>query len=123
MHDVFLAALKQLHTLRKDSAFPGWLAMIARNRARDHYRRIQETAELPEEIAATDNHMHEAGAILEAIRSLPEAYREPLILRLVGGMTGDEIAARTGLKPASVRVNLHRGMKLLRARLRGEGRP
>jgi RNA polymerase sigma-70 factor (ECF subfamily) len=32
-------------------------------------------------------------------------------------MTGPEIAARTGLTPASVRVNLHRGMKLLRAKM------
>jgi len=51
------------------------------------------------------------------VRSLPAAYGEPLILRLVEGMTGPEIAARTGLTEGSVRVNLHRGMKLLRARL------
>ena len=51
------------------------------------------------------------------IRELPEAYRETLVLRLVEGMTGPEIAGRTGLTPASVRVNLHRGMKLLREKL------
>jgi RNA polymerase sigma-70 factor (ECF subfamily) len=32
-------------------------------------------------------------------------------------MTGPEIASRTGLTAASVRVNLHRGMKLLREKL------
>ena len=52
--------------------------------------------------------------ILELIKTLPEAYRETLILRLVEGMTGPEIAARTGLTPESVRVNLCRGMKMLR---------
>jgi RNA polymerase sigma-70 factor (ECF subfamily) len=61
--------------------------------------------------------------VLAAIRALPEAYREPLILRLVEGMSGEEIAARTGLTPASVRVNLHRGMKRLRESLNKEGRP
>ena len=55
--------------------------------------------------------------MLEAIRSLPEAYRESLALRLVQGMTGPEIADRLGLTPGSVRVNLHRGMKRLRDRL------
>jgi len=35
----------------------------------------------------------------------------------VEGMTGPEIAERTGLTADSVRVNLCRGMKLLRARL------
>src|SRR5918998_985446 len=63
----------------------------------------------------------EAAEALAHIRALPEAYRETLVLRLVEGMTGPEIAARTGLQPASVRVNLHRGMKLLRARLEGKG--
>ena len=55
--------------------------------------------------------------ILDAIRALPDAYRETLILRLVEGMTGPEIAARTGLTHGSVRVNLHRGMQQLRAKL------
>ena len=55
--------------------------------------------------------------MLEVVRGLPEAYRETLVLRLVEGMTGPEIAARTGMTPASVRVNLHRGMKLLREKL------
>ena len=49
-----------------------------------------------------------------ALRALPEAYQETMILRLVEGMTGPEIAEQTGLSPGSVRVNLHRGMKLLR---------
>ena len=52
-----------------------------------------------------------AAAILDAIRALPDAYRETLILRLVEGMTGPEIAARTGLTHGSVRVNLHRARK------------
>jgi RNA polymerase sigma-70 factor (ECF subfamily) len=56
----------------------------------------------------------EAQTVLNAILSLPEAYREPLILRLVEGMSGPEIAARTGLTHGSVRVNLHRGMQQLR---------
>ena len=49
--------------------------------------------------------------VLAAIRRLPEAYRETLVLRLVEGMTGPEIAERTGLTPGSVRVNLHRGLQ------------
>ena len=52
--------------------------------------------------------------MLEMIRGLPEAYRETLIMRLVEGMTGPEIAKLTGLTPDSVRVNLCRGMKMLR---------
>lgn len=119
VQDVFIVALKKLGTLREDGAFGGWLAMIARNRAMDFHRRKRETEELPADIATPGRpeSEHEAARILDVIRSLPEAYREPLILRLVEGMTGPEIAGRTGLTAASVRVNLHRGMKLLRVKL------
>jgi len=117
VHDVFLSALRRLDTLRDNKAFGGWLAMIARNRATDYHRRRAEMTEMPETLGRDDPPQAEAHAVLEAVRSLPEAYREPLILRLVEGMTGPEIAARTGLTPGSVRVNLHRGMKQLREKL------
>ena len=97
----------------------GWLAMIARNRAMDFHRRKRETEELNEDLASQSRSEsdREAARVLEVICGLPEAYRETLVLRLVEGMTGPEIAGRTGLTPASVRVNLHRGMKLLREKL------
>jgi RNA polymerase sigma-70 factor (ECF subfamily) len=122
VQDVFLSALRQLRTLRDVAAFGGWLARIARNRAHDYYRRSRESVELTDDLAGPDPPNPEALAALDAIRSLPAAYREPLILRLVEGMTGDEIAACTGLTSASVRVNLHRGMKQLREKLGMENR-
>jgi RNA polymerase sigma-70 factor (ECF subfamily) len=122
VQDVFLVALKKLSSLRDDAAFGGWLAMIARNRAMDFHRRKRETEELTEDIASQSRSEsdREAARVLDVICGLPEAYRETLVLRLVEGMTGPEIAGRTGLTPASVRVNLHRGMKLLREKLAGE---
>jgi RNA polymerase sigma-70 factor (ECF subfamily) len=120
VQDVFLTALRRLNTLRDSAAFGGWLAMITRNRAIDYFRRTRETEELPEDLPqpSRDHDAEEAAArTLDTVRSLPEAYRETLVLRLVEGMTGPEIATRTGMTPASVRVNLHRGMKLLREKL------
>jgi len=119
VQDVFLAAWNRLEALRDPAAFGGWLSMIARNRATDFHRRSTEHVELPDDLPARDETqaLTEARGILEIIRSLPEAYRETLVLRLVEGLTGPEIAGRTGLTAASVRVNLHRGMKLLRERL------
>jgi RNA polymerase sigma-70 factor (ECF subfamily) len=115
--EVFLSAFKNLHTLRDQSAVGAWLSMIARNRAVEFYRQAKPTEELSEEIRGNERPQTEAREILDAIRSLPDAYRETLVLRLVEGMTGQEIAERTGLTPESVRVNLHRGMKLLRQKL------
>jgi RNA polymerase sigma-70 factor (ECF subfamily) len=121
--EVFLQALRRLPSLRDPDAFGGWLAAIARNRARDHHRRGEETVELPAELPGRPHPEGAALAVLAAIRGLPEAYRETLVLRLVEGMTGPEIAERTGLTPGSVRVNLHRGMRLLREALGGSVRP
>lgn len=117
VQDIFLHAYRKLNTLRDGSAFGPWIAMIARNRTVDFHRRSKETVEINDELRGSDTHDSRAAEILELIRNLPEAYRETLVLRLVEGMTGPEIAARTGLTAASVRVNLHRGMKLLRERL------
>jgi RNA polymerase sigma-70 factor, ECF subfamily len=119
VQDVFLSAWQRLDSLRDPAAFGGWLAMIARNRATDSRRRAVESVELPDHLQAVDATAERAEALaaLDTIRTLPEAYRETLILRLVEGLTGPEIAERTGLTPASVRVNLHRGMKMLREKL------
>lgn len=120
VQEVLITAWRRVRTLRDPAAFGGWLGQIARNRAIDFHRRRRANAPLPDELATkrsgaeTHARVNEA---LEAIRALPEAYRETLILRLVEGWTGPEIAARTGLTAGSVRVNLHRGMALLREKL------
>lgn len=117
VQEVFLLAYKNMHTLRDKNAVGAWLAMIARNRAMEFYRQAKPTEELPEDYKGKEDSKTEAREILTAIRALPETYRETLILRLVEGMTGQEIAERTNLTPESVRVNLHRGIKLLRGKL------
>jgi RNA polymerase sigma-70 factor (ECF subfamily) len=117
VQDVFLTALKKIDSLRDAAAFGPWLAMITRNRAMDYHRRSRDTTEVTESVAQTRAVQTESLEVLNLIGQLPEAYREPMILRFVEGMTGPEIAERTGLAPASVRVNIHRGMKMLREKL------
>jgi RNA polymerase sigma-70 factor (ECF subfamily) len=122
VQDVFVAAMRQVHTLRDVKCFGGWLVAVARNRANDYHRRSVELVEFAEDapdgaVRLGSGAPDDGTAILGAIRELPEAYRETLILRLVEGMTGPEIAERTGLTAGSVRVNLHRGMQMLREKL------
>jgi RNA polymerase sigma-70 factor (ECF subfamily) len=128
--EVFLNAWRGLDRLHDPRAWPAYLATIARNRALDHVRRDRRPKTLPpdSELATGSPDAairFEAEQLLALIRELPDAYVEPLILRLVEGQSGPEIAERMGLRPGYVRVNLHRGMKLLRerierARLRGQ---
>ena len=54
-------------------------------------------------------------------RELGADIGDEVILRLVEGFSGPEIAEHTGMSPDSVRVHLHRGLKLLRERLGEEG--
>jgi RNA polymerase sigma-70 factor (ECF subfamily) len=122
VQDVFLHALPSLRSLRDTSRFGPWLAAIARNRATDFHRRAKPETSLDQnpatvekrEESRSESGIEEGKSLLNAVRELPDAYREPLILRFVEGMSGPEIASRTGLTHGSVRVNLHRGMQMLR---------
>jgi RNA polymerase sigma-70 factor (ECF subfamily) len=124
-HDVFLRAMRKLGTLRDPGSFGPWISTLARHAATDFHRRRRGTEPLADDLPAPPSGpdadaaaaRRAATQALAAIRALPDAYRETLILRLVEGLTGPQIAERTGMTPGSVRVNLHRGMKLLRRHL------
>jgi RNA polymerase sigma-70 factor (ECF subfamily) len=117
--DVFLHAWTKLSSLRDPAAFGAWICAIARRRASDHVRQRPREVTLEDRVANRDapDVTLQAAEAIAAVQMLPEAYRETLVLRLVEGCSGPEIAAATGLTPESVRVNLHRGFKLLRERL------
>lgn len=120
VQDVFADAWQKLPALREPAAFPGWLMTMARHRAIDVARR-RRPLDPAAELSVAPTPRAEAVAALAAIRALPETYRATLIMRLVEGLSGPEIAERTGMTPDSVRVHLSRGLKLLRQRLGGEG--
>jgi RNA polymerase sigma-70 factor (ECF subfamily) len=81
VQDVFVIALRRLSTLRETGSLGAWLVTIARNRANDFYRRSTPEEQLEEETpepkieGGVGDRRDQALAILNAIRSLPEAYR------------------------------------------------
>ena len=119
-HDTFLLAIQRISDLRDANAFPAWLASIARNVARSHHRSSRDASPLNEDIPApfdSSDSAIECARVLGILKTLPENMREPLLLRLVEGLSGEEIAESLGISHASVRVNLHRGLKMLREKL------
>jgi RNA polymerase sigma-70 factor, ECF subfamily len=126
VQEVFVTVHRALGRVRDPRAFPGWIVAVSRNAATDRLRR---KARARDRSALVDLPAREApredgelrGRVLARLQELPEAYREPLLLRLVEGLSGPEIAERTGLTPGSVRVNLSRGLALLRPLLEKDG--
>jgi RNA polymerase sigma-70 factor (ECF subfamily) len=126
VQETFLALHRHVATLRDAAALPGWLCAVAANaaisrrrrRARDPAPAVFDDPEARP--PAADDAVLRAH-VLTAIQALPDAYRTALVWRLVEGLPGPEIAARTGLTPGSVRVNLCKGMAMLRERLAKDG--
>jgi RNA polymerase sigma-70 factor (ECF subfamily) len=122
VQDTFITALERIGSLRESGAVGPWLAQIARNLSTDagrrRTRRRAEPLEPDVPAAGADAEARaEAERGLAIVKTLPAAYHETLVLRLVEGLSGPEIAKMVGLTEESVRVNLHRGMKLLKEAL------
>lgn len=58
-----------------------------------------------------------ARRLREAVQKLPPQYRIILVLRDMEGLSDDEVAEVTGLKPGNVRVRLHRARLFVRKEL------
>ena len=124
--DAFVAAIERIDDCRRPERFAAWLMQIVRNRARDHLRagrrttvpldRVTlESGEAGPDAAAARGEMRVR--LLAALRVLPEARREVLLLHDLEGWTHREIAERLGLPPGTVRSHLHHARRRMRALL------
>lgn len=109
----------------------GWLAGVARHvacrrrRAERSRMRREQYAARPEAMSARDD-----GGDGEALRrltssvlSLPEPYRQAVLLRYLRGLAPREIAAQTGEPVATIKTRLRRALAMLRATLERETGP
>jgi RNA polymerase sigma-70 factor (ECF subfamily) len=125
----WLKAIAALASFRGDeSGFRGWLVVIARNQSRDLQRRVRRRRETltdePVEDArgwsADSAHLtiENAGtaAALRLVATLPPEQAELVMLRVVVGLDVAEVARITGRSSGSVRVAVHRALKVLAAR-------
>ena len=106
-----------------------WLLSIVHHRAIDSIRRRRPTSELPEGEGATPAAMTlpdvwpevagnlDRAAIAAALGVLPVPQREAIELAYFGGLTQQEIAARTGSPLGTVKSRVRLGLLALRAAL------
>ncbi len=125
VQDTLLRAWKNLSQLQEAKAAKAWLLTILRHENARRFERkqfeysdveqdsLEDLHQSPEQGVATDR-LH------RLILGLPQDYREPLVMQLLLGMTGDEIATVLQLNLNTVNTRLFRGRAQLRARLQPE---
>jgi RNA polymerase sigma-70 factor (ECF subfamily) len=125
VQETLLRAWRSLESLSDDAAVKPWLLTIARREhARLHERKRLETVDVDSLARAEDpalgrSHDPEAADLREAIFSLPDEYREPLLLQVLMGCTTEEIATQLGLSNGAVLTRLCRARQRLRALVLG----
>lgn len=127
--EVFVAAWKQLPQLREPAKLRGWLCGITRNLAQNSRRRAHRTptawadelpAELPEAGGGPRERAmgaDEAGLMWEALRALPDLYREPMVMFYREGHTVAAVAAALEISEDTARQRLARGRAQLTGRM------
>lgn len=121
--DVFLELDRHLGGLESAEHARFWLRRVTMSRSADALRR-RKVRGIPLWVRIEENHAVQAeerssplDARLESLlNSLPEAQRAALLLRYQEDLTPEEIAATLGAPLATVKSQLQRGLKLLRAK-------
>ena len=124
--EVWLSAAPRLHTFEGDEhQFRTWMFTVARRRLVDHWRaagrRVSEVqAEVdPVAVVGADPSARVEGedAIAELTAGLNEEQREVILLRVVAGLSVEEVAELVDKSPGAVRVIQHRAVRKAAARL------
>ena len=126
MQEAFLRAWKSLDSLREAKAAKGWLFTIfRREHARQFERKQFQYSDVESMDTIADNDMGydnrpEAFALRIALRKLPNDYREPLEMQVIGGFSCAEIAEVLNVSPSAVMTRLFRARKKMRELLDDE---
>ena len=120
VQETFTRAWKSIDHLKDEKAAKPWLITILRRENARMYEKYQpQLLEIDEELVAEDGHSEplpqlEKEQLQQLILRLPDEYKEPLILQVMWGYTGDEIAQQLELKLATVNTRLFRARQQLK---------
>jgi RNA polymerase sigma-70 factor (ECF subfamily) len=132
VQETYLTAFRSIQQVKDPKGFRNWLFSIAQTVAIDSFRYDSrkkrgaprtdpEVLERLEGKSPEPSHAAEQkearDQVLSILRSLPEEYRMPLMLRYLAGADYDTIGRQLGLSNGSLRGLLNRGMAMLRSEL------
>ena len=126
VQEVLIAVHTRRGTWDATRPFTPWFYAIARYRLVDHFRRRRQTTDIADldHILAEEGFEDVVGARLDVARllsSLPAKQAAAIRATRVEGLSVAEQAAAARLGESDVKVSVHRGLKALAARLKGEG--
>lgn len=120
VQETFLRAWRSLDSLKDEKAAKSWLITILR---RENARRFErkrfdmseyEEASVIDTKAISNEQEIENHWLREKIAQMPEEYREPLVLQVIGGFNGEEIAELLSLNKNTVMTRLFRARNQLK---------
>lgn len=126
VQQAFVKAWQNIHELREDAAFAGWVRRIAMNLLRDHWRRTNRFDEIPDDDGpgAFEDPEPDAVDLLvngeqmthlsDAVANLPEMFRLPVVLHYLDERSVEEVAGILDVPRGTVLSRLSRA----RARLK-----
>jgi RNA polymerase sigma-70 factor (ECF subfamily) len=118
VQEAFMRALPRWEAVQGYDSPEAWLRTVALNLARSRWRRAKRGAAALVKHGVPDaapelspDHV----ALMSAMKGLPEAQREALVLHHFVGMSVDEVAASIGAPSGTVKARLSRGRTALAA--------
>jgi len=137
LQETFLRVYRNRHSYRRIAKYSTWLYTIAGNLARSEYRKRKRRrlyslqsvnrdeeeyeVEIPDETFSPDRHtesVFQDQYIQDALKEIPQEFREVVVLRDVQQLAYEEIAEITGLPMGTVKSRINRGRTKLQALLK-----
>lgn len=123
LQEVLLRVHLHLDTVQDMHKLESWIYQIARNSIADYYRSSHPleplSEDLKEEIEEVENDASESlyTALNELVHSLPEIYRDALLLTDYDGLSQVELARRLNLSPSGAKSRVQRARQMVKDNL------
>jgi RNA polymerase sigma-70 factor (ECF subfamily) len=121
VQECFMRAWRSIDSLQDVRSAKSWLfTILRRENARLYERQRPETGQIDTSQLEDLNHYDtttEAFVLRRALAALPQGYREPLVLQVLGGFKTQEIAEMLDMSQSAVMTRVFRARKRLRALL------
>ena len=127
VQETFLRAWKAIDSLKSDKAAKSWLITILRREyARTFERKVPPLTDIDGVVIADEDELDpgerlERKLLRKGMASLPEKYREPIMLQVVMGYSCEEISDQLGVSKSAVMTQLFRAREMLKSKLQEDG--